>query len=104
MNLFTLAYANFAKWDSTLFLIIGIAAIAIIINAIISSHMELVAIEKGYDKQAHAFWMCFFFGPIGYIYVAMLPDKIKRSQSRSATPHGNPSARQTNSRKTHSLA
>ena len=85
MNLFTLAGTNFAQMDSTLFLIIGIAAIAIIIDIIVASHMELIAIEKGYDKRAHAFWMCFFFGPIGYIYVAMLPDKIKRSYEKAQT-------------------
>ena len=56
---------------------ITIIIVAILISYIISKHMEGVAFEKGYDRSAHAFAMCFWLGPIGYIYVAMLPNKRK---------------------------
>ena len=42
--------------------------------------IEVKGLNKGYDKKAHAFAMCFWLGPIGYIYVAMLPNKIHKMQ------------------------
>ena len=61
-------------------LIVTVCLIALLVNYIIAKHMEDVAIAKGYDKKAHAFAMCFWLGPIGYIYVAMLPNKIHKMQ------------------------
>ncbi|MBQ8388998.1 MAG: hypothetical protein IJX46_08745 [Clostridia bacterium] len=63
-------------------LIACVLVVLMVINAVVASHMELIAVEKGYDKKAHAFWMCFWFGPIGWIYVAMLPDKVRRTQQK----------------------
>ena len=48
-------------------------AIAILINVIISKHMEKAAMLKGHYK-VHAFAMCFWLGLPGYLYVAALPD------------------------------
>ena len=41
-----------------------------------------IAEDKGYEGQKY-FWLCFFFGLIGYIYVAALPDLELRSRIRN---------------------
>lgn len=48
-------------------------AVAILLNVIISKHMERAAIMKGHVKS-HAFALSFWFGVPGYIYTAALPD------------------------------
>ena len=55
--------------------------ISIFINVIIALKMQDVAEEKGYEKDATVFHMCFWFGIIGCIYVAALPDRIQQEQN-----------------------
>lgn len=49
-----------------------------VINLIIANMMKQAAYAKGYDDNAHAWAMTFWFGIIGCIYVAALPDLIAR--------------------------
>ena len=66
------------------------ATIPVILSVIISAVVLLVAAaiqvlvalafakcaeSKGYRKWMY-FWVCFFFGTIGYIIVAALPDRV----------------------------
>ncbi len=49
------------------------------INLIVASKMTDIAIMKGhYKKTTSVFLFCFFFNVIGYIYLALLPDMVKR--------------------------
>lgn len=57
-------------------------AIAILINFIISKHMEKAAALKGHHK-VHAFAMCFWLGLPGYLYVVALPDVNQQAQLES---------------------
>ena len=85
MYLLTQLGTNTSDADSMIawgILIACVLIVLMVINGVVASHMELIAVEKGYDKKAHAFWMCFWFGPIGWIYVAMLPDKVCRMQQK----------------------
>ncbi len=66
---------------SVIVLFVAVILIWLLINYVIAKHMERVAIEKGYDEDAHAFSMCFWLGAIGYIYVAMLPNQRKLDQN-----------------------
>ena len=49
-------------------------ALPIILNCIIAKKFEKIAFQKGYTKSIHSFAMCFWFGIVGYIYVAALPN------------------------------
>lgn len=53
--------------------------IALIVNLIVASKMTDIAIMKGhYNKTTLVFVFCFLFGAIGYVYLALLPDMVKR--------------------------
>ncbi|MBE6695117.1 MAG: hypothetical protein E7587_01550 [Ruminococcaceae bacterium] len=39
----------------------------------VAKMFEAIAFDKGYDKKAHPFALCFWLGIIGYIYVAAMP-------------------------------
>ena len=45
----------------------------IIIQYTAAKRFEKIAFDKGYDRKAHPFGMCFWLGVIGYIYVAAMP-------------------------------
>lgn len=63
--------------------IITITIIAYFIIGFISGKiMETVAALKGYGTEAHAFIVCLFFGIIGCIYVAALPNIIQQEQNK----------------------
>ena len=47
------------------------------LNALISGFMKNVADAKGCNGMK-AFWICFFFSMVGWIYVAALPDLYAR--------------------------
>lgn len=49
------------------------AIAGIIINIALCDAFAGFAGEKGYDRGKY-FWMCFFFGILGYVWVAGLPD------------------------------
>lgn len=58
-------------------LIFVLLIIAFILICFFSQWFYEVACFKGYPERKY-FWICFWFGPIGYLLVAALPD------------HGNP--------------
>lgn len=49
-------------------------AVVILINVLISLMFKHVAVMKGH-REIRYFWMPFFFGIVGYILVAALPDR-----------------------------
>ena len=49
------------------------AAVALIINIALSAAFSGFAENKGYERGKY-FWICFFFGTLGYVWVAGLPD------------------------------
>ena len=55
------------------FIVFGIFAV-LIIDFVIARQFEKAAVMKGHPENSVAFWLCFFTGIIGYIYVASLPD------------------------------
>ena len=58
--------------------------IILVINCIVASKFQDIAIQKGYEDSSHAFVMCLFFGIIGYLYVIALPDlNMRRIISKS---------------------
>ena len=61
------------------YILIGI--VAIIINIYISVLFQEAAANKGFD-EAKYFWICFFFGLVGYLFVIALPN-LCYSQSSS---------------------
>ena len=87
-------------------LIFIIIVVAILIDMIIAGMFFAVATEKGYFGSRY-FWICFFLGIVGYIYVAALPDLRARPQtvdkrfdktvyaSPTVTPKVQPSAENT---------
>ena len=56
--------------------------IMLIINLIIAGAAKRVAEAKGYEGGADAFALTFFFGIIGYIYAAGLPDLVARGHQQ----------------------
>ena len=59
--------------DGMIFLYLLVIAVVLSINYIIAKQFENIAYDKGYNSDAHPFAMCFWFGIIGYIYVAAMP-------------------------------
>lgn len=58
----------------TAIVVVGLLAGMITIYVLITNAYAKCAQEKGYEKRKY-FWLCFFFGMIGYVVVAALPDK-----------------------------
>lgn len=54
-------------------LAIFLGIIFIFVQYNVSKLFEKIAFDKGYNKEAHAFAMCFWLGFVGYIYVASMP-------------------------------
>ena len=50
-----------------------IVLISLIINIVFAVVFSSVAEEKGYFSKGY-FWLCFFFGLIGYVYICALPN------------------------------
>lgn len=50
------------------------AIVGLIINIIFCIRFASCAEERGYSAGVH-FWICFFFGMFGYLWVAGLPDR-----------------------------
>ena len=53
--------------------------IGLLINALLSFYFYEVAKEKGFYRKCY-FWIPFFFGFIGYILVAALPDRGRATE------------------------
>ena len=49
------------------------------INGYLASNASDIANEKGYEKRKW-FHMCFWLGPISYIIIASMPDKVMRDK------------------------
>ena len=61
----------FLAWLISVALIVA----AIVVYVLITNAFANCAQEKGYQRIKY-FWICFFFGMIGYVVVAALPDKV----------------------------
>ena len=63
--------------------VIAVSIIALIVvlclNGLLSSNASDMANDKGYEKRKW-FHMCFWLGPISYIIVAAMPDKVMQSK------------------------
>ena len=69
-------------WVLYIALILLVVAAVLLIYILIAKKMASVVVEKGYTVgEVHAFAMCFWLGPIGYIYVAALPDRTLQKQN-----------------------
>ena len=67
----------------SLIIFLGIfLAVVIFIQYKVAKLFEKIALDKGYDKKACAFAMCFWLGFVGYIYVAAMP---KLNMDRTTT-------------------
>lgn len=75
------AIAKLFNFEGAIYFIIFGIIVYFLLDAIIANIMEAAAADKGYDKRARVWLMCFFFGVIGYIYVAALPDKKQQEQN-----------------------
>ena len=53
--------------------------VVLIFDALLASMASDVANDKGYDKSTW-FHMCFWLGPISYIIVAAMPDRVMREK------------------------
>lgn len=53
-----------------------------LLNLIVANFFQNIAALKGYGQEVHSFGMVFFFGIIGCIYVAALPDKVRQEQNQ----------------------
>ena len=60
-----------------IYLIIALLIVAVVLNIFIADIFANVAEEKGHEKST-AFWLCFLFPIVGYLYVIALPDKETR--------------------------
>lgn len=56
-----------------------VLAVALILNGVLASNASDMADDKGYEKRKW-FHMCFWLGPISYIIIAAMPDKLMRSK------------------------
>lgn len=67
-------------WIIFALLIIPITALIIYLWYRLAKNMEKISERKGY-YGIHAFFWCFCFGVLGYIFVLALPDKEIKKQN-----------------------
>ena len=67
----------------------GIICFAVIlcVSYKVAKLFEKIAFDKGYNKDAHAFAMCFWLGFVGYIYVAAMPKLTSETLKKNAEQH-----------------
>ncbi len=77
-------YSAIEKDESNmrLFLIVVGILVVLLVKIVAAWFMANTAVLKGHGQEVHAFWICFWLGIVGYIYVAALPDKIQQSQNQ----------------------
>lgn len=68
-----LSLRRFYRWGPTIGAYITILILGLIISCLLSGKFADFAAQKGYERS-HYFWICFFFGMLGYVWVAALPD------------------------------
>ncbi len=56
-----------------------ILVVYFILNGVLASKASDVANDKGYEKKKW-FHICFWLGPVAYIIIAAMPDKMLREQ------------------------
>lgn len=61
--------------------IIVMVVISLVVDMVISSLFGMIAEMKGHSRQMYR-WICFFLGLPGWIMVAALPDRAKKSKSK----------------------
>ena len=69
-----------------IFLGIIFLAVVIFVQYKVAKLFEKIAVDKGYNEEAHAFAMCFWLGFVGYIYVASMP-KLAADEIKKNTEH-----------------
>ena len=52
-----------------------VSIIALVVNIYFCLHFANRAYEKGHSNVKY-FWICIFFGVLGYVWVAALPDEV----------------------------
>ena len=65
----------------TIIVSVVIAFVSLVTAFVLGGVFADIAIDKGYDWYK-AFWLCFFLGYIGYIYVIARPDKRIREKAK----------------------
>ena len=56
-----------------------IVMVVLVIDGILSGAASNMARDKGYDKDSW-FWMCFLLGPVPFIIVAAMPDRVMQEK------------------------
>lgn len=61
-----------------LLIVLIVLFVVLFLNGILAGNASDIAADKGYEKK---FWfhMCFWLGPIAYIIVAGMPDRVMRN-------------------------
>lgn len=75
-------YSYYNYLDQFVGFFILFAIVAIVIRVIIASSFANIAEEKGHER-GKAFWLCFLFGIIGWLYVVALPNNKTDKDIRS---------------------
>lgn len=66
---------NFGGNTMATIIIIAVIAVVLCLNGLLASKASNMAEDKGYEKNTW-FHMCFWLGPISYIIVAAMPDRV----------------------------
>ncbi len=65
--------------------VIGIYILVIflyfLLNGLLASNASNIAMEKGYEKRKW-FHMCFWLGPLAYVIISAMPDKVLRENQQ----------------------
>lgn len=77
-NSFSLNYMIGGLENMWVGLIVGLV-VALCLNGLLSSKASDMAQDKGYEKKTW-FHMCFWLGPISYIIVAAMPDRVMQGK------------------------
>lgn len=67
--------------DGIIALYVVLIILYFIFNGILASNASDIAQEKGYEKRKW-FHMCFWLGPVAFIIVAAMPDKVMRENQQ----------------------
>lgn len=65
----------------TIIVSVAVVFVSLVTAFVLGGVFADIATEKGYDWY-NAFWLCFFFGYVGYLLVAARPDKRMRDKAK----------------------
>lgn len=71
--------SNLLDGGDSMFFAIIILIIALCLHGLLSSKASDIAQDKGYEKSTW-FHMCFWLGPLSFIIVAAMPDRVMRTK------------------------